>query len=74
MTTQQAIDILRCKTDGDAVEALEMSIKALEWQEFVLNGDACATCKHSELHASEYPCHSCIHIGVRDFYEKEQSE
>lgn len=30
MTEQNAIDILRCKTDGNAVEALDMAIKALE--------------------------------------------
>ena len=74
MTTQQAIDILRCKVDGDAVEALEMGIKALEWQEFVLNGDACSTCKYSELHASEHPCRFCVHIGLRDYYERMAGE
>ncbi len=30
MTREEAIDILRCRTDGDAVEALEMAIQALE--------------------------------------------
>lgn len=30
MTRENAIDILRCQKDGNAVEALEMAIKALE--------------------------------------------
>ena len=74
MTTEQAIDILRCKTDGDAVEALEMSIKALEWQEFVLNGDACATCKHGDKSSRKAPCLCCVHNGYSDFYKKGVNE
>ena len=30
MTNEKAIDILRCRKDGNAVEALEMAIEALE--------------------------------------------
>ena len=30
MTRENAIDILRCRKDGDAIEVLEMAIEALE--------------------------------------------
>lgn len=84
MTNDFAIDILEqyrkkptlineIETQEEAIwldDALDMGIKALEWQDFVLNGDACADCKHGYKQSREYPCCECVHLRQKDHYEK----
>ena len=48
----------------------ELAIHALKWQDFVLNGDACATCKHGDISVHDYPCIECVHNGLDDYYIK----